>query len=168
MGYLYTVRDGKVSLVEIWTDQAHALQAAGLSEWAMPQENVEIVRGVFEAVNRRDVDAALDAAADEFVIDWSNSIGPAKGIYRGRTRAKEFATTFLEAFEYVRWEPEEIIEVDGSRVIVMNHARVRGRGSGIEVDGVGAQLWTIAGGKARSLKLYQSKADALEATGLRE
>jgi ketosteroid isomerase-like protein len=32
MGYLYTVRDGKVSLLEIWTDQAHALEAAGLSE----------------------------------------------------------------------------------------------------------------------------------------
>jgi ketosteroid isomerase-like protein len=32
MGYLYTVRDGKVSLLEIWTDQAHALEAAGLLE----------------------------------------------------------------------------------------------------------------------------------------
>jgi ketosteroid isomerase-like protein len=32
MGYLYTVRDGKVSMLEIWTDQAHALQAAGLRE----------------------------------------------------------------------------------------------------------------------------------------
>jgi ketosteroid isomerase-like protein len=32
MGYLYTVRDGKVSLLEIWTNQAHALEAAGLRE----------------------------------------------------------------------------------------------------------------------------------------
>jgi ketosteroid isomerase-like protein len=32
MGYLYTVRDGKVSLVEIWTDQAEALEAVGLSD----------------------------------------------------------------------------------------------------------------------------------------
>jgi hypothetical protein len=32
MGYLYTVRDGKVSLLEIWTDPAQALEAAGLSE----------------------------------------------------------------------------------------------------------------------------------------
>src|SRR5262245_44451781 len=32
MGYLYTVRDGKVSLVEIWTDQEHALEAAGVSD----------------------------------------------------------------------------------------------------------------------------------------
>src|SRR6478672_9626987 len=32
MGYLYTVRDRKVSLVEIWADQAGALEAAGLTE----------------------------------------------------------------------------------------------------------------------------------------
>jgi ketosteroid isomerase-like protein len=30
MGYLYTVRDGEVSLVEIWTDPVDALEAAGL------------------------------------------------------------------------------------------------------------------------------------------
>jgi hypothetical protein len=42
---------------------------------------------------------------------------------------------------------------------------MRGRGSGVEVDAVGAQLWTIRNGKVRSVKLYQSKADALEAAG---
>jgi hypothetical protein len=29
-------------------------------------------------------------------------------------------------------------------------------------------LWTISDGKARSIKLYQSKADVLEAAGLQE
>jgi len=53
-------------------------------------------------------------------------------------------------------------------VIVVNHARVRGRGSGVEVDAVGVQLWTISAGKAQSMKLYQSKSDALQAAGLRE
>jgi ketosteroid isomerase-like protein len=32
MGYLYTVREGKVSMVEIWTEQAQAFEAAGLRE----------------------------------------------------------------------------------------------------------------------------------------
>ena len=51
----------------------------------MSQENVEIVRRVFDAVNRGDFDAAMEPAADDFVLDWSNSIGPAKGVYRGRS-----------------------------------------------------------------------------------
>jgi hypothetical protein len=36
------------------------------------------------------------------------------------------------------------------------------------VDATGVQLWTISDGKAQSVKLYQSKDDALEAVGLRE
>ena len=68
----------------------------------------------------------------------------------------------------MRWDPEEIIDVDDFRVIAVNHVRMRGRESGVEADAVGARLWTISEGKSRRLKLYQSKAEALEAVGLRE
>jgi hypothetical protein len=68
----------------------------------------------------------------------------------------------------VRWDPEEIIEVDETRLIVLNHVRMRGRGSGVQVDAIAAQLWTITDGKARRVKLFQSKSEALEAAGLRE
>jgi ketosteroid isomerase-like protein len=132
---------------------------------AMPKQNVEIVRRVFDAVSRGDPEAAMEVAADDFEMDWSNSIGPAKGIYRGLEEVRALQDSFLDAFDEVRWDPEEIIEVDQSRLIVVNHTRMRGRGSGVEVDAVGAQLWTIREGVARSVKLYQSKADALEAVG---
>jgi hypothetical protein len=58
--------------------------------------------------------------------------------------------------------------VDEARVIVVNRVQMRGRGSGVEVDATGVQLWTITDGKAQRVKLYQSKAEALEAAGLRE
>ncbi|MGH2984126.1 MAG: nuclear transport factor 2 family protein [Solirubrobacterales bacterium] len=101
-------------------------------------------------------------------MDWSNSIGPAKGVYRGKEQLRGIWTSFIEAFEALRWHPEEIIEVDASRVIVVNHVRMRGRGSGVGVEAVGAQLWTISNGKAQRVKLYQSRADALEAAGMPE
>jgi ketosteroid isomerase-like protein len=134
----------------------------------MSEENVELVRRVFDSINRGDVDAALEAAADDIQADWSNAVGPLKGVYRGKQQVRKLWTSFVEAFDELRWDPEEIIEVDDSRVIAVNHVRMRGRESGVEVDAVGAQLWTISEGKGRSLKLYQSKADALEAVGLRE
>ena len=134
----------------------------------MSQENVEIVRRVFESINRRDVDGALENAADDFEVDWSNSLSPDKGIYRGKDQVRELWATFVEAFDELQWDAEEIIEVDESRVIAVNHVRMRGRGSGVEVDATGVQLWTISGGKAQSVKLYQSKDEALEAVGLRE
>src|SRR5512134_3021864 len=134
----------------------------------MSEENVEFVRRVFDSINRGDVDGALEAAADDIQADWSNSVGPLKGIYSGKEQVRELWTSFVEAFDELRWDPEEIIEVDDSRVIAVNHVRMRGRESGVEVDAVGAQLWTISEGKGRSLKLYQSKAEALEAAGLGE
>jgi ketosteroid isomerase-like protein len=131
------------------------------------EENTELVRRVYELLNGGGVDAALKLATEDCVWDWSNSIGPAKGIYRGKEQVRELSASFVEAFEEVRWDPEEIVEVDDSRLIVVNHIRMRGRGSGVEVDAVGAQLWTITEGRVQSVKLYQSKAEALEAVATR-
>ena len=132
----------------------------------MSQENVEILRATIAAINRGDLDQALVAAHEDFEADWSNSIAPHGGVYRGRERARELFEAFLEAWEEFRWDVQQIIEVDEARVVVVNRVRARGRGSGVEVDATGAQLWTITGGEVRSVKLYQSKADALEAVGL--
>jgi len=135
----------------------------------MSQENVELLRLTIDSINRGDIHGALENAADDFEADWSNSIGPGrKGIYSGKGEVREFWRSFAEAFDELRWDPEEIMEVDESRIIVVNHLRARGTGSGVAVEGVSAQLWTITEGKGRSVKLFQSKADALEAVGLRE
>src|SRR5687768_16048501 len=134
----------------------------------MSQENVELVRRGLGLVNRGDFDGAMQLFGDDFEMDWSNSIGPAKGIYRGRAQIRAFLDSFVEAFDLLRWDPEEFIEVDESRLIVVNHVRMRGRGSGVEVEGMGAQLWTFHEGEPQSFKLYQSKAEALEAAGLSE
>jgi hypothetical protein len=42
--------------------------------------------------------AALENAADDFEVDWSNSVGPAKGIYSGKDRVREYWASFVEAF----------------------------------------------------------------------
>ena len=134
----------------------------------MSETNIDLVRRIFDSVNRGDADGALAAASDDFEMDWLSSIGPAKGVYRGKEQVRAVWTSYLDAFDLLEWDPQEFIEVDESRLIVVNRNRVRGRGSGVEVGAVGAQLWTIRGGMAQSVTLYQSKADALEAAGLRE
>ena len=134
----------------------------------MLEENIEAARRVIEMWKRGDFDRALDLAADDFVVDMSNSIGPDKGVYRGVERVRELSTSITDAVDALRWEVEELIEVDEERLIVVVHAFMRGRGSGAEVDAVSAALWTISDGKGRSMKLYQTKADALEAAGLSE
>ena len=134
----------------------------------MSEENVEQVRRTIELWNSRDVDGALEIASDDIAMDWSNSIGPAKGVHRGKEGVRKFWMSFLDAFEVMHWDPKEVIELDASRVLVVTHFQARGRGSGIEVDASGAQLWTVRDEKVKSVKLFQSKAEALEAAGLSE
>src|SRR6476469_3399026 len=134
----------------------------------MSQENVEMVRRVNDLFNAAEIEQALDLVDDDLEMDWTNSIGPLKGVYRGREGVLELWKSFREAWESVRWDPEEVIEVDESRLIVVNRVRMRGRGSGVEVNAKGTQLWTLRAGRAKRIKLYQSKAEALEAARLRE
>jgi ketosteroid isomerase-like protein len=134
----------------------------------MSQENVEVVRRIFDSINRDDLDAFLAEFHPDAEADMSESTGPYTGIYRGRDQLRPFLQGFRDAWGNLRWNAEEIIEVDEERLIAVNRVEVRGRGSGIEVAATGAQLWTFKEGKAARMKLYQSKADALEAAGLRE
>lgn len=132
----------------------------------MAQDNVELVRRTIDLFNRKEIARVLDAVHDDFELDWSNSIGPLKGVYKGREGALELWESFLDAWDEIRWDPQEIIEVDEARVILVNHVRMRGGGSGVDVEATAAQLWTITDGKWRSVKLYQSKAEALAAAQL--
>ena len=46
----------------------------------LPDGQIEVVRGVFEAANPRDVEALLEHTHPECELDWSRSIGPYKGV----------------------------------------------------------------------------------------
>jgi ketosteroid isomerase-like protein len=80
----------------------------------MSQKNVELVRRAIDFFNRGDIDQALSETHDEFEMDWSNSIGPLKGVYRGRQQVNELWTTFIEAWREVRWE-DDALEAVGLR-----------------------------------------------------
>jgi ketosteroid isomerase-like protein len=66
----------------------------------MSRENVEIVRRIIDAINRRDIDAVVESASADLVMDWSNSRGLLSGIHRGRDKARDaFYQSKAEALE---------------------------------------------------------------------
>jgi len=134
----------------------------------MSNENAELVRRCYDSLSRGDIDSALAETSDDFEMNWSNSIGPAKGIYRGRAEVRAVWVSYVDAFEAVRWDAGEINAIDESTMVVATRFRARGRGSGVKVDATGAQLWRFADGLAVGVELHQSRADALEAAGLSE
>jgi ketosteroid isomerase-like protein len=132
----------------------------------MSQENVEIVRRMNEAWNGRDHGAWLAAYSPEAEIDWSRSRGPLKGVYRGHDELEAFWDAFWSTFEDVQVEYHGFTEV-GREVVVPNTAHIRGR-QGIEVVARSTFVYTVESGQITRNRMFQERAEALEAAGLSE
>jgi ketosteroid isomerase-like protein len=132
----------------------------------MSQENVEIVRRFYEGWNRGDLSAALQDFHADGEVDSSQSRGPEQGVYRGVEAAGRFAQQWLDLFDEVRIEPKEFIDTD-EYVVVPNVVTARGRDA-IEVAARNTQVFTLRDGTIVRMRLYQERAEALAAVGLRE
>jgi ketosteroid isomerase-like protein len=131
----------------------------------MSQENVEIIRAFFEAYNREDFEAALKDAAPGFVLDFSRSLGPYRGVYR-LDQIRGLFEEINATFDSVRFDAHNFI--DGAEcVVVPVTTHFRGR-DGIEVQARVTHLWTIHDGAVTSVSLYQELPEALQAAGLGE
>jgi ketosteroid isomerase-like protein len=131
----------------------------------MSEENVAIVRAIWDAINRGDIDAAFEYAPDDFIADWSGSEAPESGVYHGREAVKGRFERTMEVWAEMEYFETEIIDA-GEQVLRVGGVRARGRGSGAEVTAQGAQVWTFRDGIPVSVRLFQSKEEALEAVGL--
>jgi ketosteroid isomerase-like protein len=132
----------------------------------MSEENVEIVRRSIEAWNRRDLTMFLASFGSDAEFDWSRSRAPFKGVYRGHAEIRTFWELFWSTFEDVQLETHGFTEA-ASDIVVPNTAHMRGR-DGIEVVARSALVNTVEAGQITRLRLFQERAEALEAVGLRE
>ena len=133
----------------------------------MSQENVEVVRRQVEAWNRRDLTTWLALFAPDAEIDWSRSRGPLKGVYRGRGELKAFWDELWTTFEDVQVETTHGFTEAGSEVVYSNTGHLRGR-DGIKVIARSTFLYTFENGQITCLRMFQERAEALEAAGLSE
>ncbi|HEY6671118.1 MAG TPA: nuclear transport factor 2 family protein, partial [Solirubrobacterales bacterium] len=74
---------------------------------------------------------------------------------------------WASAWEDLQVTAEEFLDA-GDCVLVTEHHRGRGRGSGIEVDTRFYYVYTVCDGKVVRADEYAERAEALEAAGLRE
>ena len=129
-------------------------------------ESTEVVRRVYDALNRGDFDAATESFSQGFEFDFSQSRGPLSGIYRGPDGARDFLRAFYEPWASHEFDLQEVIELDQAHILAVIALRARGRESGVDVSAAGATIWKIRDGEVVGATGYQSKAEALEAAGL--
>jgi uncharacterized protein len=133
----------------------------------MSEENVEVARKVFDAGNRRDVEAMLAYTDPECELQ-SAIIGGAEGnTYRGHQGLREWMAEGEAAFEELRIEPEELRDL-GDDALMIGRVHARGRESGVEFESAIAWLLTFRGGKIVRSRGYLNPQEALEAAGLSE
>jgi ketosteroid isomerase-like protein len=129
----------------------------------MSQENVEIVRRAYEAFNSEGLDAHLEHFHPDAEYDITAAIGPYAGMYYGRAAIRSFLADYFETWEYVRMEPEDVIEVGEDHVVVPLRIHMRGKESGVAVDARPTNVWTMSDGKALRIAVYNDKGEALRA-----
>ena len=132
----------------------------------MSEENVEIVRRVYERLNRGDVEGVAELCDDDFVMDMSERVfNP--DTYRGRADIRRFYDGVENAWESYRWDLEDT-RVSGDSVVAMLHCVGQSREGGPGVDWRVAWVWRFRDRKAISAHFYREREDALEAAGLSE
>lgn len=131
----------------------------------MSAENVEVIRGMFEAWNRRDFATAQEAWAPEIEIEMSlDSI--MDGTYRGYEGLAE-VMRFWGAFAEFRSDVREARPV-GDQVLITAHHFGRGKGSGVDVEMENWQVFTLRDRRIIRYEVYADRQKALEAAGLSE
>ena len=129
----------------------------------MSQENVELARRGYEAFNRGDIDGLLDLCGPD--IEWRDFATLDSDTVTGKDAVRAYFEMVMEAWEQIRLEPEEIIDLGGGRVVVVSHLTGRGKGSGVEVETQGADVLTFDEGSLVRWMGYADRAQALEAAG---
>jgi ketosteroid isomerase-like protein len=131
----------------------------------MADRDEEIIAGlrrIYEAFNRGDFDAAAEIAHPDIEFVRPGGQSSVRGVAALRAWMEP------DAFEEQRVEPLDF-RISGNKVLVRQHARARGAGSGIELDIGSWAVWTLDDeGLVMRLEFYlhHQETEALEAAGV--
>jgi ketosteroid isomerase-like protein len=132
----------------------------------MSEENVEIVRRCYEAVNRGDL-ASADAYLHPEIEFHTYVQSPEAGVYRGKEAVRKYNETLFGQFEVIRFEVTDLVDA-GDRVVVLTTQHAVPKGGQQEMNVHVAEVWAIRDGLLVERRSYSTKTEALEAVGLSE
>jgi ketosteroid isomerase-like protein len=143
------------------TVEAIALLSLKGDTVAVSEENVKVVREVYQWFNQGQITLALDAFDPD--VEWhiTPQAGPAPGSYRGREGVRDAFDSMFDVWSAYQSEPLEFID-GGNFVLVRICVRGTGRASGIEVEDEVAHLWEVRDKKIHSFEAHVDSSRALE------
>jgi ketosteroid isomerase-like protein len=131
----------------------------------MSEENVEMIRSIYEPLNRGDWAAVFRDAHPE--VEITTQRGLTAGTYRGQEAVRRQVQDLLGPFDTWTIEPEEFFDA-GDQVVAFVKVRSRPSGGTVDMEIRNGHLWTIRDGSIRAVKTFAVREEALEAAGLSE
>ena len=119
----------------------------------MSESNLEIVRRLFDQYAEGGVEAILDGADENIVIEIPSDLSAEPDTYHGHDGVRRYFAGFEGMIDDVRYEAFEL-SAEGD--FVLAHSRMSGRGvsSGLEVNLEVYVLHELAGGKIVRIRPY--------------
>ena len=125
----------------------------------MSQENVDVVRAIYEAWN-------AGSFARHLIEPDMEYVNPSYAVEPGTSRDRRKLAKIRDVYPNFRVEPERYVDA-GEDVVVIGVARGTST-SGVEAHWRQGYVWTIRDGKAVRFRWFNDPREALEAVGLSE
>ena len=133
----------------------------------MSEENVETLRRLLDAFNRRDK-AAWIALSDPETENFPPKEWPEQASIRGPEAIWDFFVEAVGAWEEGSFEWAEFIDAGANTIVAHQRREMRGRTSGAAVAWSYWVVFMFRDGKLLRSEWFADRAEALEAAGLSE
>jgi ketosteroid isomerase-like protein len=129
----------------------------------MSQQDVEVIRDQYAAVNERDWERAMSHYAEEVELVVGGEF-LMTGTFEGREAVGGWFADWFASFDSsLRFEMREVSELsDGVVLVVANH-QARGRKSGVQLEGTVVWLYNLHAGKIVHVQGFENRDKAVEA-----
>jgi ketosteroid isomerase-like protein len=127
----------------------------------MSEENVQLVRRIYEAWGREE-------SARDFIAEDVEYVNPAYAVEPGTRRGRKSFAVVRETYGDFEIRVERYVDAGDEEVVVLAHYQGSGQGSGVPVSGEHGYVWTVRDGQAVRFRWFQSHREALKAAGQSE
>ena len=117
----------------------------------MSESNVDIVRALYDAYNRRDMAAVAPYYAPDITL-YQTDLVPWGGHYAGLDGAQRFVASLVQHLDS-RVTMEQFIPA-GDRVVAVGRTAGTVRANGNVFDVPAVHVWTLADGKVTRVEFY--------------
>jgi len=115
-------------------------------------DEADVVRAIYDAFARRDVESAIDFLSPDCELDLAGTsrLAGHVGPYRGHDGMREYFRDVERVWDELVLHTEDIRVIPGS-VIVIGH--ITGRRQGLDVKRSAVWTWRVRDGRATSVKV---------------